>query len=297
MTEHIPPLARQGLHLYGIEEVEWNVCADNEENRRILNHANIKYKILDAGLLEVDFMSDEEVSEKAKRILANRKEILKNPKDPWGEYLDFDSLPLEYMERAPAWIQRKMNDWEEYQTKLARGEKVKKEVVLPVRCNRRRADGSRCWNWSWPVPTRKDLCRGHLSNDDFDVTAQTEKIKRIAKMRFNQMTPAALDALEDLVINSPVPQVRLNAAKTLLEMNGFKPGMEISVSGTVEHEVRDPALAVRERLAEIAARQEQTRERDIIVDAEVVVESEEESTTEPAPAKKMGDPLAIERPD
>ena len=271
-SEYMPPLARQGLHLYGIEEVEWNVCHDTFENRKALAGIGLKYKILDVGLLEVDFMSDEEVSDKNKKLFAQRKMILANPKDAWGEYIEFDDLPLEYLEEAPAWINRRMVQWEEYQDKLSRGEKVKKEVYLPVRCARRRADGSRCWNWSWPIPNRRDMCRGHLSSDDFDVTAQTEKIKAVAKMRFNQMTPAALDAIEDLIMNSPVPAVRLQAAKTLLEQAGFKPGVEVNISGTVEHEVRDPAAAVRERLATIAARNEEQNvlESPIIVEAEVV---------------------------
>lgn len=268
----MPPLARQGLHLYGVDEVEWNVCEDTVENREKLNFAKIKYKILDAGLLEVDFMTDEQVSDRNKRLYNERKMLLRRPNDAWGEYIDFEDMPLEYLEIAPAWIQRKLNDWEEYKAKLSRGEKVKKEVVPPVRCSRRRADGSRCWNWSWPNPSRKDLCRGHSSYEDFNVTAQSDRIKRIAKMRFNQMTPAALDALEDLIVNSPVPQVRHSAIKTLLELNGFKPGLEINVSGTVEHEVRDPALAVRERLASIAARQQQAEDDILTVEAEVVKE-------------------------
>ena len=275
--EFMAPLARQGLHLYGIEEVEWNVCEDNIDNRRILANAGIRFKVLDVGLLEVDFMSDEEVTEKNKKRHADRKSILKNPKDPWGDYIDFDTLPIEYMESAPAFIQRRLNDWDEYQDKLSRGEKVKKELHLPVRCVRRRADGSRCWNWSWPVPNRKDMCRGHLKPDDFDVIAQTEKIKRVAKMRFNQITPAAIDALEDLIVNSPIPQVRHSAIKTLLELNGFKPGLEISVSGTVEHEVKDPAAAVRERLAGIAARRElqSPSEPDTIIEAEIISDTPE----------------------
>ena len=266
----MPPLARQGLHLYGVDEVEWNVCEDTVENRQKLNFAKIKYKILDAGLLEVDFMSDEQVSDRNKRLYEERKMLLRKVNDAWGEYIDFEDMPLEYLEVAPAWIQRKLNDWEEYKAKLSRGEKVKKEVIPPVRCSRRRADGSRCWNWSWPNPSRKDLCRGHSSYEDFNVTAQSDRIKRIAKMRFNQMTPAALDALEDLIVNSPVPQVRHSAIKTLLELNGFKPGLEVNVSGTVEHEVRDPALAVRERLASIAARQHQADDDILTVEAEIV---------------------------
>lgn len=280
MSDYIPPLNRQGLHLYGIEEVEWNVCEDNPENRTKLNFAKIKYKILDEGLLEVDFMSDEEVSDRNKRLYNERKMLLRKPNDAWGEYIDFEDMPLEYLEIAPAWVQRKLNDWEEYQAKLKRGERVRKEVVPPVRCSRRRADGSRCWNWSWPTPSRRDLCRGHANREDFDVTAQTDRIKRIAKMRFNQMTPAALDALEDLIVNSPVPQVRHSAIKTLLELNGFKPGLEVNVSGTVEHEVRDPALAVRQRLASIAARKQEADEDIISVEAEVVREEPNQNVIE-----------------
>lgn len=270
MSEFIPPLNRQGLHLYGVEEVEWNVCEDTADNRSKLNFAKIKYKILDEGLLEVDFMTDEEVSDRNKRLYNERKMLLEDPSNVWGEYIPFDMMPHDYLDIAPAWVQRKLNAWIDYQNKVKRGEKVRKPPVMPVRCTRRRADGSRCWNWSWPVPNRHDLCRGHASREDFDVTAQTERIKRIAKMRFNQMTPAALDALEDLIVNSPVPQVRHSAIKTLLELNGFKPGLEVNFSGTVEHEVRDPALAVRERLASIAARNK-PEEIEEVIDVEATV--------------------------
>ena len=73
-------------------------------------------------------------------------------------------------------------------------------------------------------------------------------------MRLAQLTGPSLEALEDLVLNSTVPAVRLKAATEVLDRVGIRGGTELNVSGTVEHEIIDPAIAVRERLNTLAER-------------------------------------------
>lgn len=80
------------------------------------------------------------------------------------------------------------------------------------------------------------------------------KLNDAAKMRLSQLTGPSLEALEDLIINSTVPAVRLKAATEVLDRVGIRGGTELTISGHVEHEVIDPAQAVRDRLNSLAER-------------------------------------------
>lgn len=239
------------LNTYGIEEVERNVCEDTFENRQILTANKLTFEILEPGLIEVTFKDYGELNKQHATQFEAKKIILVDPKNPWSDYQPFDDLPLDYMESAPAWIQRHLN---KYRDAVDAETPEHKLPVLPERCIRTRADGTRCWAWSWPAVSANGFCRNHCSNAAFNATEQMNKLKDASKLRLAQLTGPSLEALEDLVINSPVPAVRLKAATEILDRVGIRGGIELNVSGHVEHELVDPAVAVRERLNTLAER-------------------------------------------
>lgn len=239
------------LSTWGIEEIEANTCEDNAHNRRILNHAKLPYRIFEPGVIEVMFQNYDELNAHHETVYERKKVILSNPKNPWSDYLPFNELPLDFMETAPAWMQRHLN---KYNDALAEGTREDKLPILPKRCRRQRADGSRCWNWSWPAASADGFCKGHSKFGSFNVMDQMNRLNDAAKIRLGQMSPAAVEVLEDLMINSSVPHVRLKAATEILDRVGIRGGTELTVSGQVDHTVQDPAVVVRGRLEQLAER-------------------------------------------
>lgn len=239
------------LSTWGIEEVEANVCEDTFENRQKLTYAKIPFKILEPGLIEVLFQDYGELNKHHASQFEAKKIILDNPRNPWSDFLPFDELPLDYMESAPAWIQRHLN---KYKDAVEDGTPEHRLPLLPTRCRRVRADGSRCWQWSWPAASAEGFCRSHVKNGAFNATEQMTKLSDAAKLRLAQLSGPALEAMEDLVLNSTVPHVRLKAATEVLDRIGIRGGSELNVSGNVTHEMRDPAIEVRERLQALADR-------------------------------------------
>lgn len=239
------------LSTWGIEEIEANTCEDNAYNRRMLNSAKVPFRIFEPGIIEVMFANYDELNEHHGTVYDRKKIILTNPKNPWSDYLPFDELPMDFMETAPAWIQRHMN---KYDDAVAEGVAPSKLPILPTRCKRVRADRSRCWNWSWPAASAEGFCKGHSKFGSFNVMEQMNKLNDAAKVRLGQMSPEAVAVLEDLMMNSNVPHVRLKAATEVLDRIGIRGGTELTVSGHVTHEVEDPASVVRDRLAKLGER-------------------------------------------
>lgn len=238
-------VSRPSLSIWGIEEVEANVCEDTFENRQKLIANKVPYSVLEPGLIEVNFQDYGELNKHHASQFEAKKIILKNPKDPWSDFVPFDELPLDYLETAPAWIQRHLN---KYNDAVEAGTSEHKLPLLPGRCRRIRADGSRCWQWGWPAARAEGFCRSHTSSAAFNATEQMNKLSDAAKMRLSQLTGPSLEALEDLVLNSTVPHVRLKAATEVLDRVGIRGGSELTVSGTVQHEAVDPATVVMEKL-------------------------------------------------
>lgn len=239
------------LSTWGIEEIEANTCEDNAYNRRMLNQAKVPFRIFEPGIIEVMFQNYDELNEHHETVFQRKKVILSDPKNPWSDYLPFDELPLDFMETAPAWMQRHLN---KYNDAVEEGTKPEKLPLLPARCKRKRADGSRCWNWSWPAASAEGFCKGHSKFGSFNVMEQMNRLNDAAKVRLGQMSPEAVAVLEDLMMNSNVPAVRLKAATEVLDRIGIRGGTELTVSGTVTHEQVDPAVVVRDRLAQLAGR-------------------------------------------
>lgn len=247
---------RPTLSSLGIEEIEANVCEDTFENRQTLTDAKLTFKIFEPGLLEVSFEYHDDLNKHHASQFEKKKIILDNPKDPWSDYLPFNELPLEFMETAPAWMQRHLN---KYNDAISEGLPERKWPILPQRCKRVRADGTRCWQWSWPSESSNGFCRTHCDKYAFNATAQMAKLNDAAKMRLSQLTEPSLQALEDLVLNSTVPHVRLKAATEILDRVGIRGGTELSISGQVDHSVQSPAEVVQEKLQALADRYEQSK--------------------------------------
>jgi hypothetical protein len=267
MSEYVSP---PSLSSWGIEEVEANVCEDTFENRQKLNAVKIPFKILEPGLIEVIFTDYEGLNKHHATQFDAKKIILVNPKDPWSDYLPMDELPLDYMETAPAWIQRHLN---KYRDAVDEGTPPAKLPLLCTRCKRTRADGSRCWQWSWPAESAQGFCRTHCDKFAFNATAQMAKLNDAAKVRLSQLTEPSLVALEDLVLNSTVPHVRLKAATEILDRVGIRGGTELTVSGQVDHTLASPAEEVQDRLQKLADKLK-PREVEAMDPDEIIIDAE-----------------------
>lgn len=264
-------VSRPSLSTWGIEEVEANVCEDTFENRQKLTANKIPFSVLEPGLIEVNFQDYGELNKHHATQFEAKKIILKNTKDPWSDFLPFDELPLDYLETAPAWIQRHLNKYRDAQEA---GVAEHKLPMLPKRCRRIRADGSRCWQWGWPAARAEGFCRSHTSAAAFNATDQMNKLTDAAKMRLSQLTGPSLEALEDLVLNSTVPQVRLKAATEVLDRVGIRGGTELTVGGTIQHEQVDPAQAVMEKLDSLRKRHLEAQEAAAELENPEIIEAE-----------------------
>lgn len=270
-------VGRPTLARFGIEEVEANVCEDTFENRQALTNAKVRFKVFEPGLIEVDLDgAGDDLNSRHANMYDKYRIILQNSKDPWSDYLPFDELPLDYMESAPAWIQRHLN---KYHDALEEGVREDKIPVLPRRCSRHRADGSRCWAWSWPAVSAAFQCKTHAPKFAFDAVGQAAALRDASRLRIADLTPHAVGVLEDLMLNSQVPAVRLKAATELLDRDGIRGGTELTVSGQIDHNAIDPAQVVRDRLQGLANRlapkeleEAPAAPEGDIVDAEVVEE-------------------------
>lgn len=240
----------------GIREIESNVCEDTPQNRRAIRRAGVIFRVVPpeagttapTGMLEVDLSPD--AADKSNQSSWERNRIiLENPKDPWSDYLPITDLPLDFWETAPPWLIRVLRSYEDAP--------ADNKPALPVRCKKRRADGSRCWLWSWTTnPHQKtNICRHHAPSGAWNRAEEIQRLQESARLRLAQLTDDAVDVMDDLMHESKVDQVRLRAATELLDRAGLKPGTELTISGDVKHTHEiDPAQAVRDRLRVLADR-------------------------------------------
>lgn len=244
----------------GIQEVEANVCEDTPENRRLIRKSGALFKVVPpetgstapTGLLEIAFGQDA-INESNQSSYDRNKIILENPKDPWSDYLPLQDCPLDFWESAPAWLIRVLRSYEDA---VAKGTPKEKLPTLPVRCQKRRGDGTRCWMWSWTSnPHQKTtICRSHAPSGAWNRGEEIQRLQESARLRLAQLTDSAVDVMDELMHESKVDQVRLRAATELLDRAGLKPGQELTISGEITHTHTDPAQAVRDRLKVLAER-------------------------------------------
>ncbi len=246
-------VSRPSLAHWGIDEIEATTCEDTIENRRKLVYAKLPYQILEPGVLEVQFKDYDELNEHHATVYDRKKDLLSDRSNPWSDFLPMDEWPMLYWESAPAWVinhRNKIND------ALLAGTSLEKRPLPLTRCVRNRADGSRCWNLAWPAKRAEGFCRGHSKWGAFNAAEHSTMLTQAARARLGQLSGPALDAMEDLVLNSTVPHVRLKAATEILDRVGIRGGSELNISAQVEHQVLDPAQVIREKLNVLRERAE-----------------------------------------
>lgn len=126
------------------------------------------------------------------------------------------------------------------------------EPIPVVRCTAtvRNGDrkGERCGKWSIRGAT---VCISHGAQLP-SVKEHAQAVVEAARMRLIGLTDDAVDAIEDLVTNPQTQaQVRLNAAKEILDRAGIKGAPDLAI--TVEHTV-SAADVISEKLKGMALR-------------------------------------------
>ena len=265
MMIEAPPGLLPNLHEWGIEEVEVGICEDSYENRRAIRENKGSWvSVFDqyghpTGNLQVI------TSEMKNDALRYRKSmILEDPSDVNSDYITGLNLLLtdDVDKIAPTWVivrTRQFLHDEDERDALGGGPAAmvhpSRLVRAPSRCVARKADGSRCWFWNDGSLNRDSVCSRHTKK------APKEKVKpdliQLARNRLISAAHGAVDEIESLMNNATSEQVRLGAAKEMLDRAGLRGGFEIDQKTEVT--VTSPADLLAKRLADLA---EKGRRRD-----------------------------------
>lgn len=137
-----------------------------------------------------------------------------------------------------------------------------------VKCTANRRDGQPCGAWSLAGATVCLKHGGHLPN----VKAAVEERKAAARLLFVDASGDAAETIEYLARFATQENVRLAAAKEVLDRAGIKGGADI----TVEHEhVLAPSKMLGDKLEEMAKRILKERENEFTADPELdIIKSE-----------------------
>lgn len=152
-------------------------------------------------------------------------------------------------------------------------ENWKPTVAKPVpslRCYIIKKDGFQCKNFAILGTGIGDAVGGPTCKKHAPLPAVREKAeKRVqqARLRLLGMSQDAVKVIEDLMFHSSMDNVRLAAAKDILDRAGLKSAVEVNV--TVEHSLR-PMDAINEKLAIIMSH----NKPEVIEDAEIIDEGE-----------------------
>lgn len=232
------------LFAIGVDEVEPWICEDTYENRALLRTNKFMWTQVDGddglptGLLRV--FSPEALTARRDTVWETRRPIMAKPDDRFSEYVHPDEYPEDYP--LAWWLQQRLRGWH---AQAAEGVPESERRPFPVRCETRRNDGTRCWNWA-PTPRKSTYCKQHLPWQ----AEQELKNTQIARLKLLQAAPLAADVLEDLAMNATGEAVRLKASTEILDRVGVRGGVEIDHH--VEVEQVDPAAAIREKLQRLA---------------------------------------------
>lgn len=129
------------------------------------------------------------------------------------------------------------------------------EPIPPVQCTvTAKSTGKRCKRWSLRGATVCVKHGGRLPN----VAAHAEAAVESARMRLIGLADTMVDVLEDLALNSTADQVRLGAARDVLDRANVKGDTKIDVK--VEHSLETAAERTRRHLEETAKRLEAARQ-------------------------------------
>lgn len=91
--------------------------------------------------------------------------------------------------------------------------------------------------------------------------AEMREIIRRGSERLVAASDTAIDVALDIAQYGVNEAVRLKAAEIILDRAGFRPGMDVNITGQADTAQRDPAEVILERLAKIASHREQETEQ------------------------------------
>lgn len=241
------PLAELGL-----EEVEPMIVEDTFENRRVLRAADYMWGPVteDDGAVTtlIRAFTKDELTARRESVWASRKPILQDPENPWSDYIPAQDYPLD--SDVPWWLKGRIRGWNEQERD---GVPEDKRRPLPIRCVIIRTDGTRCWNWVSNTKETPHRCKQHRTWKQ----TQDHQQAGIAKVRILQAAPRSAEILEDLAENASGEAVKLKANLEILDRAGVRGGVEIDHNVHVDE--TDPSAVIRDRLAQLAERQEQAR--------------------------------------
>lgn len=254
------------LFALGIDEVEPWICEDSYANRAILRSNKYMWETVtdEEGMPTslIRAFSPEALVARRDSVWESRRPIMRDPSNRYSDYITADEYPLDFP--MPWWMQQRLRGWFKQSDE---GVPEPERRPFPVRCETRRTDGTRCWNWA-PSPKKSPHCKQHLPWQESIDLANAQ----VARRRLLQVAPLAADALEDLVMNAAGEAVRLKAATEILDRVGVRGGMEIDAK--IEVEQVDSASAIRAKLEQLAERAMLAAgpAEEIVAEAEVVDE-------------------------
>lgn len=242
------------LTLWGIEEIDKGVCADTAINRRTIRANKARFQpVFTASGEPTDLIQVVTVEMQEAISRTNRLHIMERADDQNSDYLSgIDLLLADAEDHVPAWVLASTREWRRVKKiRDTEGNNYRPHLVgPPARCQAMKIDGVRCYNWTNGTVTYGDFCKSHAFNRPSQEQVGLS-MRAKARARIESGALMAAEGLEELAQSATSEPVRLDAYKTLLNIAGIRPGMEIDVKGEVEviearSIVADRLLALRE---------------------------------------------------
>lgn len=272
-----PVNLRPDLTTLGIEEVERGICEDNPQNRATLRRAKLwftpAYDMYGQVTGHLQVISPEMKAAAAEQSLDRKKPILADPRNKNSDYITgYDLLAEEQADDiCPGWVIQLTKTYLAIQEGRRKVKPTENELISPPhRCKWIKNDGIRCLNWAGGQKANRGMCRIHVVK----AATETGGDVALARKRLLQSAPAAVDTLEELMLNAISEPVRLKASTEILDRAGIRGGVEIDAQIEV---MRPAAEVVLERLQKLAgaATQQAAIEQSLVEDAEVVSDDSE----------------------
>lgn len=277
-THDAPINIRPDLTTVGIEEVERGICEDNPQNRAILRRAKLwftpAYDMYGQVTGHLQVISPEMKQAAAEQSLDRKKAILADPRNRNSDYITgYDLLAEEQADDiCPGWVIQLTKTYLAIQEGRRKTKPTDNEQIAPPhRCKWIKNDGIRCLNWASGQRTSAGMCRIHVVKS----SKETVNDVALARKRLLQSAPAAVDTLEELMLNAISEPVRLKASTEILDRAGIRGGVEIDAQIEVVRPAAEVVLERLQKLAAGAAALEKMQEPAEITDAEVVSDDAE----------------------
>lgn len=160
------------------------------------------------------------------------------------------------------------------------------QPVPPQRCGATNQQGEQCRKWALQgtgLNGTKPVCLRHGGSIPQVKKAAEERV-RIARLRIMDAAEGAFETIEYLSQFATQENVKLAAAKDILDRAGIKSGIDLNVT----HEIaQSPALILAEKLAGMQKSIESEKEKEFtssldpdIIEVEVVLAEDPEEETE-----------------